>query len=413
MKQPEPTPDKQVLEARVIQVDDFLRFLNYLPNPDEILRDNAETIALYREMQIDPRIKSLVRVAKAAVLNFPASIEQGTASDDVFAFCQDSLKSVSLQDVERKLLTAFEYGFSVVELLWKEDDGYWRPSGLVRRRPERFHFNADGLPKYIRNGETIALDQPYKWLVYSHDKDAENPYGTSALKACYWSWKIKKAGLEFWLMACEKFAVPSILALFDATENEEKTRQRAQELSGLLASVRSGSGAALANIKSVQTLTSEGALGEFKVLADYCDTQIAYALVSSSLGVQEAQNGTRAQAEVHEGVSLDTSKLECRDLQPVLQTYLSWIVELNYGQDEPVPVVSFDLNDYASWEMVRDAIDRAIPVSKNALYSRYGLPKPADEGDTFLKPAPASPLGPMGLADADPKKKVRPPLKIR
>ena len=31
------------------------------------------------------------------------------------------------------------------------------------------------------------------------------------------------------------------------------------------------------------------------------------------------------------------------------------------------------------------AIDRGVPVSKQALYNDYGLPQPADEEDTFKK----------------------------
>ena len=45
----------------------------------------------------------------------------------------------------------------------------------------------------------------------------------------------------------------------------------------------------------------------------------------------------------------------------------------------------FDLEDHATWEQVRDAMDRGVAVSKSALYDRYGLPEPADDEDSFLK----------------------------
>ncbi|HOV64913.1 MAG TPA: DUF935 family protein, partial [Spirochaetia bacterium] len=258
-------------------------------------------------------------------------------------------------------------------------------------------------------GEYIDLySQAYKWLVYRFDKDAENPYGTAALKSCYWPWKFKKAGLEFWLMATEKFAVPSLLAIFESSEQDEKVRERAKALAELLSTVESGSGSAVANVKEVKAIEASGDLSTFQSLLNWCDTQIAYGLVYQSLSVQEAENGTRAQATVHEDTFKDSSKGECRELAPVLQMLVDWVVELNFGPGEAIPQVSFDLADYATWEQVRDAIDRGVPVSKQALYSRYGLPEPEDDEDSFVKP-PSSPE--LLLSDSN-KKKARKPLRI-
>jgi hypothetical protein len=227
--------------------------------------------------------------------------------------------------------------------------------------------------------------QRYKWLVWRHDKDPENPYGTSALKACYWAWKFKKAGLEFWLMATEKFAVPSILALFEYAGSEDDVRDRAQEIANMLSGITSGSSAAVGNIKEAKPITVDGKLSEFKTLTDWCDTQFAYGITYQSLAVQEAENGTRAQAQVHADTFLSATKENCRDMQEVLQELVDWIVELNYGPGEIAPQVEFNLSEYASWEVVRDAIDRGLPISKAALYERYGLPKPKDDDDAFAK----------------------------
>jgi phage gp29-like protein len=379
-------PDAAVLTARVIKPDELSAFLGYFPNPDEVLTNAGEAISIYREMKTDSRIKSLLRVAKAAVLNYPIQLEQGDATDAVMNLVKEAMADFSLYGAAKRLVSGgMDYGYAAVEVVWK-NDGYWRPIDAVARKPERFRFDVDGRLKYLLSGELIDLyAQAYKWLVWRHDKDAENPYGTSVLKSCYWPWKFKKAGLEFWLMAAEKFAVPSILALFESSGSDDQIRERAVELSSMLSSVQSGSGAALANIKDVKALEVSGALSEFRTLMDWCDTQIAYGIVSQSLAVQEAQNGTRAQAEVHEDTFLQTMKDNARELQPVLQQVLDWIVELNVGPGETAPRVVFDLSDYASWDTVRDAIDRGVPVSRSALYDRYGLPEPAGTDDAFVQ----------------------------
>lgn len=407
-----PTPNSATLTARVIRLDDSISsIMGYMPNPDEVLRDAGEAISIYREMKIDGRVKSLLTVAKSAVLNYPVRLDAASSRKAVMDEVRRCLEGFPLENVVKRLLSAMDYGYSAVELIWKNDSGWWRPSDVVARKPERFSFDQDGRLKH-RTRDGILLDlysQSYKWLVWRHDKDAENPYGTSVLKACYWPWKFKKAGLEFWLMATEKFSVPSILALFETQDGPDKARERAAELARALGDVSSGSGAALANIKDVKTISIDGKLSEFKSLMDWCDTQIAYAIVYQSLAVQEAENGTRAQAQVHADTFLSATKQTCRDIAPVLQQVVDWIVELNFGPGEESPQVQFDLSDYASWAVVKDAIGLGVPVSLSTLYDRYGLPKPEGDADGFVQAA-APPVPPLAFAD-DVKKK-RPRLRI-
>jgi hypothetical protein len=389
---PAPSPskvDRKLLEVRVIPAGDLLSsFVDFMPNPDEVLRNAGEALSVYREMRTDARVKSLLTVARSAVLNYPLRLEQGDATDAVMTEATRAFNALPLYGIAKRLLAGMDYGYSVVEIVWQSSGPDWMPADAVLRKPERFAFDAEGRLKLrdLGLGSRNLYDQDYKWLVYRHDKDAENPYGTSVLRSCYWPWKFKKAGLEFWLMATEKFAVPSILALFESQDGPERTRERAMELAGMLNQVSSGSGAAFANVKEAKVLQPEGRVSEFKALMDWCDTQIAYGIVFQSLAVQEAQNGTRAQAEVHEDTFRSATKGVCRDLAPVLQRVVDWFVELNFGPGEPAPTVAFDLADYATWQMICDALDHGVPLSMDSLYDRYGLPKPKDDKDGFLPP---------------------------
>lgn len=405
-----PAADKAILTARFIRPDDYFgSFLGLMPNPDEILRDAHEALGVFRAMKTDPRIKSLLKVSKSALLNFPLLIDQAKASDAVYDFVvNQALEHIKPYQVAKRLLAAQEYGFAVAELVWEQTDGWWLPKDVVARKSERFGFDQEGRLKLRQHGELVDLyAQDYKWLVHRHDKEAENPYGSSVLSACYWAWKFKRAGAEFWILATEKFAVPSILALFESQDSPDRTRERAMELADMLMQTQSGSGAAMANIKDIKEIGASDKISEFKTLMDWCDTQIAYGIVYQSLSVQEAENGTRAQATVHQGTFNDAVKGDCRDLAETLQLLLDWIVILNFGEDEPAPRIMFDLDDYAGWEQVRDAIDRKIPVSMQALYSKYGLPEPEDDGDAFVKPdAPAMGFGLSDPGSAAGKKKV-------
>jgi hypothetical protein len=72
-----------------------------------------------------------------------------------------------------------------------------------------------------------------------------------------------------------------------------------------------------------------------------------------------------------------------------------------------------DAERRVGFDQVMSAIDHGIAVSKDALYDRYGLPRPRDEDDAFTKPEPAG----FALSDSERKKKVpiqkpRPEIRI-
>ncbi|MBI4691709.1 MAG: DUF935 family protein [Nitrospirae bacterium] len=434
---PEDKKDKAILAAEVISpiAARLGAFLEFMPNPDELLQTTGKTLAIYEEMKMDPRISSLLDIRKSEVLNYPYYIAPGDNTpfaQEIAAFAGNILKQLDLSQELKELLSAYESGYALSEVIWFDPatkNGKWIPQALRNRKPERFMFKPDGTPVLINQSEKKVLSEDYKYIVHRHNAGAENPYGTSVLKAAYWPWIFKKAGWRFWLTAAEKFGVPTVIAIFE-TDDEDKARERAKMLAEALAGIQSDAAVALANVKQVDTLEVKGDLGAFKTLIDACDTQISYAIAGQSLASGEAQYGTRAQAEVHERRGQSLTAGDAKQLAYTLnKTLIAWIVELNYGADAPKSILEFDTNDYASWEMMVDALDRGIPVSANALYIKYNIPKPADDKDVFIispefrktgadNTPLQSPLNKGGnreveLADADKKKLLmRPYLNI-
>ena len=392
------------LRLEIIQPDEFQRFMAFMPNPDELLGDPGRSLPTYREMKLDGKIDSLLDLRKDTAVAYPWHLEQGRSSDQVYQFVKDNLSArLDWQADLRELLSAIDYGYAVSEALWAEQGGYWVPTKLKSRKPERFRFDSSGTLVLASTLQKLAM--PYKFLIHRNKPEAENPYGTPVLSRCYWYWKFKYAGLEFWLNATEKFGVPSILALFDSSD-ERAAQKKAEELSQALTQVSSGSGAALANVKEVKALEITGSLADFAVLVHTCDAQMAYAITGQSLATQESEFGTRAQAEVH----ADTLDKICRGdasaLGSLLQVLIGWMVEVNFGVGGPAPQGYFDIKSRASLQEVLSAVSVGVPVSKRLLYDRYGLPEPADDDDVFIKPAGPAP-GDFGLQLSDSKKKPR------
>lgn len=377
-------PTEAELTGQII-TDSVLNFLAYMPNPDTVAEGTVESYETYRKMKTDPKIKSLLGKIKSGALNFPLHIVQGEASEDIYNFISglDIFKNMAKKN--RRMLTALDYGFSVSELVWEKDGSNWIPETFITRKPERFSFNANW-QLYLRDaGQTLLLNQAYKWLVLQHEPDDENPYGTSILRSVYWAYCFKQAGYDFWLQATEKFSVKSLLALFKMEGTEDKIRERANTIAQMLLGVMNGSAGAIANADQITEVGMDGKLGEFKELVEACDIQISYGLTGQSIATSSTNGGSLALGEVQADLLYEDCKAVAQELQGVLQHIIDWAVELNFGPGQQVPQIEFDVDRRASFDQLMQAIDRKVPVSRSALYSYYGLPKPRNEEDTYIR----------------------------
>ena len=199
-----------------------------------------------------------------------------------------------------------------------------------------------------------------------------------------------------------------MVALFDAPDGE-KAKQNAQVISDTLAELDGGDGLALANVKELKVLEMSGALKDHKTLIETCNQEISFALTTQSLSTQEGEYGTRAQATVHDENLVRVCHGDAKALQGVFQQLIDWMVELNFGSGIPAPKGEFDLQSYATFEQIMQAVQNKIPVSKEALYTRYKLPRPKNTEDEFIL---ENEVPQLALSDSFKKKHNRKAVKV-
>ena len=398
------TSTKQMTST--ILTDNLLgTFLNYMPNPDDIASGTKESYDTYRQMKNDPRIKSLLNKIKTLSLNFSYHFKQAeNCPDAVYDFVKSVPLFANMYKKQKRILSALDYGFSVSEVVWQNpqtNGGKWIPENIITRKPERFYFDYQWNLYHTNTGLSNSLasnllNQSYKWLIFQHDPDDENPYGTSVLRCVYWAWMFKRAGYEFWLQATEKFSVKSIIALFKSEGDEATLQTRASTIANMLLGVESGSASAVANVDSIHELSMQGALNEFAELVEACDVQISYGLTGQSIATSKTNGGSLALGEVQADLMYEDCKGIALELQNVMQRLVNWTVELNFGPGVTAPIIEFDVSKKASFTEVLQAIEHGIPVSLSSLYDEYHLPRPANQEDTFLRTQNA-----MMLSDTD------------
>lgn len=383
---------------------------NYMPDPTNMILDSGRGLRIYDDMRLDARIGSLFDDRRNATHNQQA-LMKGVDNDKVQSYADRYLTLTELRKWGFLLLDgALAYGFQPAEIIWRKDaDGLLVIDGLDLHDISHYRFDRDGNLFY----GTMALNQEYKWVIHRNEGDRYNrPYGKAYLKRVYWPWKFKQLGFQFWLTATEKFSVPSIVALFKQSD-PEKAKSTAIDLATLISQMNSGSGGALANVEQITQLSMGGAVSDFNQLVTACDLQIAYGMTGQALATNISDVGTQALGTVQERTKQSAYENDARALSYTLNKLIRMAVDVNFGPQKEYPEFAFDTEDYASYAEVMQAYNAGIPISRNAMYSRYGLPKPLDEDDTLEPPSQGIGFGAMGsafnFADED-KKKDRTPM---
>jgi phage gp29-like protein len=378
------------LEKRIIDIGMFRSFVSAIDDVSDWLSQVGESSRIFGEMMDDGRVESLVENRQNRVLWLDMSQRDG-GHKRLNAACAAAIDYNKRQKLCMQLLNAIPCGIAVTEVIWEQRGGLYVPADFrpIPRGQLSFPLSGEGweVPVYAPTGQ--RLDAPRKFIVHRNDRGTGNPWGRPALRSAYWPWKFKKLGFKFWIMAAERIGVPSILAIFDAKTDKE-AKERAGFLAGLMSKIRSGSSAALGNVKDVKYLNAEGALRDFNVIVETCNTEIAYAITGQSLVTNEAEYGTRAQGELHER-SFDAMVFgDAQALQASVQNLYNWFTEINFPGAEP-PAFEIDAGEKASWKAVTEALDRGIPVSKRGIYDLHRIPEPVDGEDAFTRPAGAAP----------------------
>jgi phage gp29-like protein len=299
--------------------------LNGLPNPDPILRAEGKSLATYRQM-VDGHLSSVMGKRTAAVRARPWTLERGKASARTVARLQETLDHLDVRQITSQFLSALGMGYSVQEVVWQNVGGWIAPERVVMRPPEWFAFGLRGETRFLDDAGRNEIVPPRKLLVARHRDDYLNPYGRPILSECFWPLAFKRGGLRFWMMFAEKFGLPKTIAKVpSAMPQNERT--------ALLISLEQMVRAAAAVIPESGTvsLLETKASGDlpFPELVKWADSEMSKAWLGETLTTELQQGGSRAAAQVHDGVRADLALDDASLVEAGFNQLIQWIWEVN------------------------------------------------------------------------------------
>jgi len=373
---------KEELTQKIVDISSSMRtIIGCLDDTNSWLASVGESQEVFAKMMNDPKIESLIENRKDRVQQMYGSISD-TGNAAVDGACREHLTFNLLYKLNTILLNAIPFGIALCEIAWEKKGAMFVPVDFIPIPRTAINFpqgGAYGTP--FLSALNKPLDDPYKFIVHRNEKGDGNKWGTPALRSCYWPWKFKQLGFRFWMQAAERLGVPSILAIFE-TKNAEDAEKTAKTLTKMLGDMRSGSSGAFANVKEIKVV--DGAIKDFETIVKVCNEEISYGITAQSLMTSQAEYGTKSQGDLHAETYKFTTTHDAYLIMQSDQLLFNYFTEVNFPGAAP-PLFDIDSTDYADWPVIREAIDRGVPVSLNALYDKVHLPKPENDADKFVK----------------------------
>ena len=306
-------------------------FLEYLPDPDYILRQQGQGIEIYRKLEYDPH---LMAVKQQRIMQVTSMDWEIKGSPEVESW----IRNIDIESVIEQVMDCIFYGYSVFEVMWEQRNGRIVPVRVVEKPQEWFVYDENNelkmRPEKI-NEKYIELP-PYKFLVARHKAKYDNPYGEKLLARCFWPVKLKKDGIVFWSYMAEKFGMPYLIGKVNKNASIEDKAAFLKELE----SMRRDAVAVCNDDDSIETLdigTRGDSNGLYQDFIIFQNSEISKAILTVTLTTEIMKTGTYAASQTHKEILEQIALADKKIVEKTINELIRWYVELNWGNGKEIP----------------------------------------------------------------------------
>ena len=333
---------------------------------DPILRTRGGgSFDIYKPILTDPQVKSVMTQRLSAVVAREWDVVPGedTAQGKRAAdWLRDELLAMKFDRLTEKMLWGLFYGYSVAEQMFRRDGRLWGWEDIRVRDRVRFRFDEEcGLRLLTMSDMLTGEEMPgEKFWVFSTGADHDDePYGLGLAHWLYWPVWFKRNGLKLWLIALDKFGMPTARGKYNPSASEDEQKK----LLEAVMAIRSEAGIIIPEGMDIELLTAQTGSSrlDYRALHDTMDAAISKIVLSQTMTTDDGSS--RAQAQVHQDVA-DAVKKSDADL--VCQSFnegpVARLSEFNFPGVAPPQV----------WRRMEDPEDTSAAVDRDEKLHQIG-----------------------------------------
>lgn len=349
-----------------------------VPDPDKILRERNYDYEILRDIMNDPHVMATMQQRKMQVLQMGWEMNY-SGDKTIKQKAQKALEELQMGKIMSQMLDAIFYGFSVNEILWTKRGKEIAIKDVEQKPHEWFMFNGNNeLRLRKRRGgsfvfeEGLELDEN-KFILIQHKPTYLNPYGEKVLSRCYWSVKMKRAGIQSWQNMVERYGMPFLIGRYSVGATDEQKDELMQELIAMvedsIAVFEEGLGI---EIKE----SAQYDVGQiYEYLVDFHNKEISKAVLTVTLTTEVGKVGSYKASEIHKEMlnylGMTDKKLVERGLNGLLERYC----KINFGASESPKVKLQKKENVIEVSPERDKLlsELGVKFSKEYFMKRYNL----------------------------------------
>lgn len=389
-RQIEPVQSAPMFHGETATAVDDIYGLQWLPgwwryNPDALAIKKGG-LKIYFEMRLDDQAKAALHLKKSAIVHPGWTIE--CEDETLSEFVEHVFEKMegTVEETIRSILSAYEYGFSLHEKVYRYlEDGPFRGKiglqALKQKSPTRLLFQTDdygnllpnGILQRQRNGQLMSLPSE-KFVRFTYQKEFDNFYGQSDLRAAYRFWFLKVNFFRYWGMYLERFGMPIAIGS-SKTATLNPTDQL--KFQAIVKNLQAGMSAVLPHDLEIEFKEAARTdRGTFEQAINACDVRIARAILMPTLLGLSAGNdvGSLARSKTEKqtfDIVLGGDSLLVQDV--INEQIIRPLIVMNYGQVEKLPRFEFrpmdeeDRKDYVkAWAdaVSKKAVSRTVETEK-------------------------------------------------
>lgn len=348
-------------------MDRMFTLLGAMPDPDEALKRAGISRASLRAVEMDDEVTAALDTRREAVVGTPWRLEGGAAR------WRSELELELRPHIEPLLRGAFAavpYGYSVVEVVYRNDGARAGISGVIERPFEWFIPQQGGTSVNFRSASAPPTGVPMdarKCLLTVRQPTGRNPYGEALLSRVYWPWFFRQHGWQYWLRWMERFGTPLLVG---------KTSGNPQAMADKMAAALSGSVMAVGSLDDVQAVPAPAGTGHFEGFDAVICRRIQKLILGQTLTTDASSGGSYAAAKVADGVRTDRRNADLRLVSATVQRLIDALWDFNGRAGEAPRFVMADDTGLEHARAERDAIlveKVGVRLTPEYIAERYDL----------------------------------------